>query len=230
MTAVCFLISHHLHMYYWLRSFNVLTYISRHINCYIKIGILREEVVGVNPVYCNLLIQYYNRVLRESVEHPRRTFNSDEGGLLTCSKSGKLWWRNRYENVYEISSRSEEERVTALCIFSAKREAVNPMIVCRHKKILQYIVNFALSHFAIGRSNQAGATFYKYIANLFYPLFIKNKTIFLVLLLVSGHKTHINEDLYNLCIEKWIILYCLFSNTHILQSCDVSIFRLLKNS
>lgn len=132
--------------------------------------------------------------------------------------------------MYKIASRSEEERITALCIFSAKRETVNPIVVCQHKKILQYIVNSASAHFAIGRSDQASTTFYKYIANLFYPLLIKNKTIFPVLLLVNGHKTYINEDLYNLCIEKWIILSCLFSNAHILQSCDVSIFRLLKNS
>lgn len=57
----------------------------------------------------------------------------------------------------------------------------------------------------------------------------ENNIKFPVLLLLDGHKSHINMDLYHFCIQKRIILYCLLLNaTRILQPCDVSVFKSLK--
>ena len=73
------------------------------------------------------------------------------------------------------------------------------------------------------------ATFYEYIANVFYPQLLNNNVKFPVLILFDGHKSHINIDLHDFCVEKNILLYCLLPNaTHLIQPCDVGIFRPLK--
>ena len=49
--------------------------------------------------------------------------------------------------------------------------------------------------------------------------------------IVLGHKSHINIELANFCSKNKIMIYCLLPNaTHILKSCDVSIFKPLKEA
>ncbi|KAF2897619.1 hypothetical protein ILUMI_08555 [Ignelater luminosus] len=63
----------------------------------------------------------------------------------------------------------------------------------------------------------------------FYQWLIENEIKFPVLFLLDGHKSHLNPELAEFCVQKRILLYCLFPNaTHILQRCDVGIFRPLK--
>lgn len=51
------------------------------------------------------------------------------------------------------------------------------------------------------------------------------------MLLIDGHKSHINREVSQLCKDNSIILYSLYPNaTHIIQPADVSVFRPLKNS
>ena len=51
-----------------------------------------------------------------------------------------------------------------------------------------------------------------------------------VLLLVDGHKSHINLDVIDLCRQNDVILFCLPPHmTHALQPLDVSVFKSLKD-
>jgi len=52
-----------------------------------------------------------------------------------------------------------------------------------------------------------------------------------VVLFVDGHKSHLSLELADFCSQNQIILYCLPPNsTHIMQPCDVAIFKPLKAS
>ena len=51
----------------------------------------------------------------------------------------------------------------------------------------------------------------------------------LVLLLVDGHKSHINFDVIDLCQKNGIILFCLPPHMTHLQPLDVSVFKSLKD-
>lgn len=86
--------------------------------------------------------------------------------------------------------------------------------------------------FSFGKSDSGwmtGPTFFEYIANVLYPEMIQNGVTFPVLVLMDGHKSHINLHLHEFCVEKKILLFCLLPNTtHILQPCDIGIFRPLK--
>ncbi|KAK9675186.1 DDE superfamily endonuclease [Popillia japonica] len=85
---------------------------------------------------------------------------------------------------------------------------------------------------AIGRSDtgwMTAASFFEYIANVFYPWLLEKNTPMPVILFIDGHKSHYNLELYEFCVDKQIILYCVYPNaTHILQPCDLGIFRPLK--
>ncbi|XP_072401163.1 uncharacterized protein [Diabrotica undecimpunctata] len=106
------------------------------------------------------------------------------------------------------------------------------MIVFPYKRIPKELALSVPKGWAIGRSDSGwmtSATFFEYFANIFYPWLVENSIIFPVILFLDGHKSHYNLELYEFCIKHRIILYCLYPNsTHILQPCDVSIFRPLK--
>lgn len=163
---------------------------------------------------------------------PERIFNADETGLQTCPKSGKLLGPKNYKNFYEIASGPEKECITVLCTFSAAGACVPPMVVYPYKRIPRDIASSMPESWGIGRSDSGwmvSATFYEFVANIFYPWLEENRIQLPVLFLLDGHKSHISMDLFNFCTEKKIILYCLLPNaTHILQPCDVAVFKALK--
>lgn len=163
---------------------------------------------------------------------PTRIFNSDETGLQTCPKSGKVLGPKNYRNFYEIASGPEKECITVLCTFSATGATIPPMIVYPYKRIPRDIALTVPEDWGIGRSDSGwmtSATFYEFIANIFSPWLDEHKVKRPVLFLLDGHKSHINMELYNFCVQNQIILYCLLPNaTHILQPCDVSVFKSLK--
>lgn len=71
----------------------------------------------------------------------------------------------------------------------------------------------------------------RYIANIVYPWLVQDKIEFHVILYVDGHKSHLSLELSQFRYDKQIHLYCLLPNsTHILQPCDVSIFKSLKSN
>lgn len=72
-------------------------------------------------------------------------------------------------------------------------------------------------------------TFYNFIKNGFYKQLVQDCIKFPALLLFDDHKSHISLQLYDFCVSKQILLYCFYPNsTHIMQACDVGIFRPLK--
>lgn len=182
-----------------------------------------------NKVFEHLKSEKAESILNE----PNRIFNL-ETGVKTCLKSGKLLGPKKYSNFYEIASGPEKECISVLCSFNAAGDCVDPVIIYPYKRIPRDIAESVPSNYAIGRSDSGwmvSETFYEYIANIFYPRLIKSNVQFPVLVFMDGHKSHINEHLYEFCVEKKLLLFCLLPNaTHILQPCDVAIFKPLKNA
>lgn len=175
-----------------------------------------------------------NENIFDMIEDPSRVFNADETGIRTCMKSGLVLAPKGYKNLYEVSSGSEKESITVLCNYSAAGIVAPPMVMFPYKRIPKELALSVPEGWAIGRSDSGwmtAATFYEYIANVFYPWLVNNNIKFPVIMFIDGHKSHYNMELYEFCREKQITLYCLPPNsTHILQPCDVSIFRPLKTN
>lgn len=93
------------------------------------------------------------------------------------------------------------------------------MIIYPYQRIPCHIPQTVPKNWAIGQSDSewmVSATFYQYIANVMYPWLVEHQVNFPLTVFLDG--------------QKKIHLYCLPLNaTHILQPCDVSIFKPLKS-
>lgn len=166
------------------------------------------------------------------LDSTERIFNLDETGVLLCPKTGVILAPKNYRAMYTVASGQEKQCITVLCNFSASGEIVTPFIVYPLQRISKEVAQSVPDEWGIGRSESGwmkGDTFLQYIKEIFLPWLQKNNIIFPVLLLVDGHKSHINLELHEFCVQNKIILFCLYPNTtHILQPCDVGIFGPLK--
>ncbi|KAJ8978101.1 hypothetical protein NQ317_018967 [Molorchus minor] len=127
-----------------------------------------------------------------------RIFNADETGMRT---------------------RKRKESITVLCNYSANGTAVPPMIVFPYKRIPKELALSVPQGWAIGRSDSGwmtSATTLEYVANVFYLGWWNIISYFCaVILFVDGHKSHYNLELYDFCVDKKIVIYCLYPNaTH----------------
>lgn len=172
--------------------------------------------------------------LENIVSDPTRIYNADETGMQFCPKTGKLLGPKHYKDFYVISSGPEKESMTVLCNFAASGLIVPPMIIVPYKRIPRDVAFSIPDSYFIGRSDSGwmvSETFYEYITNCFHPWLLENKIQLPVVLFLDGHKSHINVELFEFCVQNSIVLYCLPPNaTHIIQPCDVSIFKSLKTA
>lgn len=162
---------------------------------------------------------------------PSRIFNADETGVQTCPKTGLILGPKNYKDTYSIACGKEKESITVLCNFSADGTDVPPYIVYPYKRIPRDVAESVPDDWSIGRSDSGwmvSTTFFAYM-HIFYDWLVEKKIKFPVLLFLDGHKSHINKDMSEFCEQKQILLFALYPNsTHMLQPCDVAIFRPLK--
>ncbi|XP_022826400.1 uncharacterized protein LOC111356328 [Spodoptera litura] len=165
--------------------------------------------------------------------NPSRIFNADETGVMTCPKTGIILGPKNYRNTYEIASGKEKESITVLCTFAADGKDVPPFVVYPYKRMPPAVIQNFPDSWYIGRSDSGwmvSNTFFSYI-KLFYDWLVQNEIQLPVILFLDGHKSHINQEMFEFCRVKLIFIYCLYPNaTHILQPCDVAIFGPLKKS
>lgn len=164
-----------------------------------------------------------------------RIYNLDETGVQLCPKTGKLFGLLKEKNIYYISPGQEKENLTVLCCYGADGKEVAPMIVYPYKRFLPKDVaasvpdKFTIGHLPTGWMNID--LYNSHIMSGFYRTLGDRKIQFPVVLLFDGHKSHISFELHNFCVEKGIILYLFYPNaTHLMQPCDVGIFKPLKTS
>ena len=106
------------------------------------------------------------------------------------------------------------------------------MIVFPYKRIPEKVAQSAPAEWGIARSDRGWMTcevFYEYIANIFHPFLVSQGVIFLMVLFVDGHKSHLTYQLSVLCNKLKIEIIALYPNaTRILQPADVSVFHPVK--
>lgn len=166
------------------------------------------------------------------LEDPSRMINLDETGVEICPKTGVVLGPKGHKNLYKLANGSEKESITVLCTYAADGTAYSPMVVYPQQRLPKRIANSFPESFAIGFSDSGwmtSGTYFEYIANVLFKELKERGVKFPVLIIFDGHKSHINMELFNFCAANDIILFCLVPNaTHILQPCDVGIFRPLK--
>lgn len=185
--------------------------------------------------WCQDFLRYCKEENIEDVlKDPSRMLNCDEIGMELNPTSGVILAPRNEKNVYEIANGNQKENMTVLCAYAANEKAVPPLILYPYKRLPAAISQTAPEEVALVRSDSGwmvSETFYEYVANVLHPWLVEQNVQFPVVFFIDGHKSHINLQLSDLCTKLQIHLYCFPPNaTHIMQPCDVVIFRPLKSN
>ncbi|XP_063954148.1 uncharacterized protein LOC129283361 [Lytechinus pictus] len=171
---------------------------------------------------------------RSILEEPNRLFNADESGFPLGGRASDRVLSLKGERVIQQFKNAEKGQVTVLVTACASGSFLPPMIVLpgRHGDGSAYQGAPRGAFFARTKNGWMDSkAFYGFIANLFQPYLVQMKVPLPVLLLVDGLSAHQTLEVAKHCEANRILLYRFPPNaTHILQPCDVSVFRSLKAS
>lgn len=166
------------------------------------------------------------------LDDPARLWNMDETSIYLCPKGG-LVLAEKGLPVYDTSANSDKENITTLFAVNAVGQFANPLTIYKYDRLPEKIAKSAPPNWGIGKSPKGwmnSSCFYEYFSNVFIPYLQDTKATLPVIVFLDGHSSHLSLPLSKLCIEKQIILVCLYPNTtHILQPLDVSFFFPLKS-
>lgn len=167
--------------------------------------------------------------LHDIRDDPRKFWNADESGFSLCPKSGKVLAEKNVRDLYAVAGNGKEQ-ITTLCAGSAAGEVIPPMHIFAGQRFAYNPLDGGVPGAYFGKSATGWIDtelFYGWLANHF----ARNVTIRPVVLLVDGHKSHINVEISKFCQENGIFLYCLPPHSsHITQPLDVGFFKPLKDA
>lgn len=162
-------------------------------------------------------------------EDPKRIFNCDEYGFFLCPKNNQVLVKRGSKKVYNRVENDEKECLTVLVNASADGSIAPPMVLFPYSRLPDNIESTVPLGWGLG-STESGwmdmESFYKYVANVFYPWLLQHNVTLPVVLFLDGHTSHISLPLTTFCKEKGIELVALLpKSTHVLHPLDVAVFR-----
>ena len=167
--------------------------------------------------------------LTEIPDDPRHFWNADESGFCFCPRSGRVLAEKNMKDVYSVHG-SNKEQITTLCAISAAGETIPPMHIFPGQCFGYNPLRDSVPGAYFGKSPSGWIDlelFYGWMANHF----ARHVKIRPAILLVDGHKSHINIETSKFCYENDIHLYCLPAHSsYITQPLDVGFFKPLKDS
>lgn len=188
--------------------------------------------VGLRMWFKEMEDYFCKENLKDVLKDPQRIYNCDEAAFLLCPKTGKVLAPRGCKDVYEIVQGSDKESLTVLMTVRADGVVCPPFIVYPYVRLPSELVNNSPKSWGLGKSKSGwmnGETFYEFIANIFFPWLQQNQVDLPIILFMDGHKSHLTLHLSKFCAENGIILIALPPNsTHIMQPCDVSLFKVMK--
>ncbi|XP_072172323.1 uncharacterized protein [Diadema setosum] len=170
------------------------------------------------------------------LEEPRRMFNCDESGFALGGRVGTRVLAEKGAKIVHELKNSDKTQITVLATVSAAGKYLPPMIILPGERAGRggNPMEGAPPGAFFSRTKSGwidSKAFYGYIANVFHPYLVQKRVPLPVLLLVDGHPTHQSPEVSEFCHNKGIILYRLPPHaTHVIQPCDVSLFRSLKSA
>ena len=191
----------------------------------------RTRAEALNP---DVVTEYFEHLGKTLDDHglknkPRQLYNCDESFVpLDCSREKAVTMKGA-KNVY-CQTHGTKEHITLLCCASAAGIPHPPMIIYA-KSFPGGQYRFDGPDDTLYAKSESGwidsELFMVWIKKIFLKYAVPQRP---VLLLIDGHKSHINIDVIDLCRSNNVILYCLPPHTtHALQPLDVAVFKPLKD-
>ena len=182
-----------------------------------------------------VIVTEYFEILRNTLTtnnlttSPRQIYNCDETFLPMNYTREKVVAAKGAKNVYSLTT-GASDHISLLCCVSAAGLPLLPMIIYS-KSFPGGPYRFDGPDDALYAKSDSGwidtELFLSWLKKIFLKHVVSQRP---VLLLVDGHKSHINLDVIDLCRQNDVILFCLPPHTtHALQPLDVSVFKSLKD-
>ena len=163
-------------------------------------------------------------------DDPSHIWNCDESGFSLCPKTSKVCAPIGTKTVYAACT-ANKQQITTLVAISADGRAIPPMHVFPGERFGYFPLEGAVKGAYFGRSHNGwinSEIFYGWVSNFFSKQIGTERP---VVLLLDGHKSHINLELSKFCKQDGILLYCLPPHSsHITQPLDVGFFSPLKGN
>ena len=140
--------------------------------------------------------------INEIADDPRFFWNANESGFALCPKTGKVVSYKGMKDLYTVTG-SSRDQITILCAGSAAGEVIPPMHIFPGVRFGYNPLDGSVAGSYFGKSPNGWIDtelFYGWIANHF----ARNVTVRPVVLLVDGHKSHINLQISTFCKENGI--------------------------
>ncbi|XP_072389248.1 uncharacterized protein [Diabrotica undecimpunctata] len=141
-------------------------------------ALVTEE--GIREWFAELNEFFKNNNLLDMIGDP----TGFQTGMKTCMKSGLVLGPKR--NLYEIAFGTEKKSISVLGNYSAAGDVVPPTVIFSYKRIPKELALSVPS----GRSDtgwMTSATFFEYVANVFFPWLVEKDIQFPVILFLDGH-------------------------------------------
>lgn len=135
------------------------------------------------------------------------------------------------EDCYNIQKGNPKQTMSVLATISADGDILPPFLIFPYKRSQSWMTEENSFPFTLTDSGWMKTdAFCSFLTDQFIPELKKRDVTFPVLLFLDGHRSHVNLDVTDLCMENEIVLYCFPPNsTHILQPADVGLFKPLKD-
>ena len=182
----------------------------------------------------DIIDDYFDTLQTTLREHglenkPQCIYNCDEAAVVLNKSSERVLIATKSKHCHSLSQGSGQH-ISVLCCISASGSHIPPLII--YTKSLpagKSYVKFGPPNASYGYS-ESGFIDRRMYADWFENTFLKHITVERpVILLQDGASAHISPELINLAISNDIILLCFPPKlTHILQPCDVAMFRKMK--
>ena len=182
-----------------------------------------------------VIVTEYFEILRNTLTtnnlttSPRQIYNCDETFLPMNYTREKVVAAKGAKNVYSLTT-GTSDHISLLCCVSAAGLPLPPMIIYS-RSFPGGPYRFDGPDDALYAKSDSGwidtELFLSWLKKIFLKHVVSQRP---VLLLVDGHKSHVNLDVIDLCRQNDVILFCLPPHmTHALQPLDVSVFKSLKD-
>ena len=161
---------------------------------------------------------------------PLRIWNAVESGFPLFPKSSQVLTMRNKKHAYSVNSDSKTQ-ITTLVAADATGSVIPPMYICPGKRFHYNPLEGDFAGAYLGNSDNGWMVtelFYGWVVNHFVSQIPPERP---VVLLVDGHTTHTDVEVFKICKENGIMLYCLLPHSsHITQPLDVGFFGALKSS
>ncbi|KAJ3619091.1 hypothetical protein MTP99_005878 [Tenebrio molitor] len=191
-----------------------------------------NRITAFNKEQVSLFFKNLYHILTKYKCKECRIFNTDETGISTVQKPGKILAQKGVKQVGFATSWERGRNITVVCAFSASGIYVPPMFIYGRKRMHPLLKKGGPPGAAYCCSDKGWITeelFIQYLKH--FQEFVKASLDDPVLLIMDNHSTHCTLEAYVFCKANGIILLTIPPHTsHRLQPLDVTFYGPLKTA